>query len=329
MAKKNLNIPVGISNFKKMIENNYYYVDKSLFIKDIVDSAVSVTLIPRPRRFGKTLNLSMLQYFFEKTETPYANLFKNLAVAKHPSIMKHQGQYPVIFLTFKDVKATNWEDSYNKMIENIVMQELDKNEDYVWSLLLFSGYLTFKDLRLIEGQFIGDLIFPNKEVISIFRNTVISWFKQEKPVWEQYQKMLSSLTGGDITLFKKQFSSIAVNCLSYFDTSGDEPEKFYHALVLGMLVSLQDNYIIKSNKESGFGRYDVMLIPIDKKKNGIIIEFKKIDHDEEKTLEITAQKAIDQIEEKAYDSELRAMGIKNIIKLAIVFDGKKTLIKEA
>jgi hypothetical protein len=561
MTKKNLNIPVGISNFKEMIEGNYYYVDKSLFIKNIINPKVAVTLIPRPRRFGKTLNLSMLQYFFEKTETPYANLFKNLAVAKHPSIMKHQGQYPVIFLTFKDVKATNWEDSYNKMIkiiaaeferhsyvlegdtlsdtekewfiavknrradkalisdslkdlsfylrryhkkkaiilideydepihkgyvykyydhviefmrdflcaglkdneknmhlgvatgilrvakesifsglnnlsvcslltkkhadsfgllekevekmlayygkkkslsdvrdwyngysiankrvynpwsiikfletdgdlsphwantsdnalvkelikdssislkesfellfsgisvtkeifENIIMQELDTNEDYVWSLLLFSGYLTFENLRLIEGQFIGDFIFPNKEVVSIFRNTVISWFKQEKQVWEQYQKMLSSLTGGDITLFKKQFSSIAVNCLSCFDISGDEPEKFYHALVLGMLVSLQDNYIIKSNKESGFGRYDVMLIPIDKKKNGIIIEFKKIDHDEEKTLEITAQKAIDQIEEKAYDSELRAMGIKNIIKLAIVFDGKKTLIKE-
>jgi len=561
VAKKNLEVPVGISDFGEIIKGNYYYVDKSLFIKNIIKPKVAVTLIPRPRRFGKTLNLSMLRYFFERTEKSNAYLFKHLVIAKHPSIMKHQGKYPVIFLTFKDIKKDSWStcfehiadiistefkrhqyildsqtfspydkdyylsiikktgtetdyelalkklsgflhnhykektiiliDEYDtpiyaghmhnyykktidfmrgflcgglkdndkemylgvltgilrvakesifsglnnlsicslltkkhaesfgllekevehmlayygkkkslndvrgwyngysiakkrvynpwsiikfletdgdlsphwantsdnilikeliknsssslkeafeslfsgvpvtrEIFENIIMQELDTNEDYVWSLLLFSGYLTFKKLKLIEGKFIGELIFPNKEVISIFKNTVLSWFKQKKPVWEHYQKMLLSITDGNITLFKKLFSSIAIDCLSSFDIGGDEPEKFYHALVLGMLVSLYDEYIIKSNRESGFGRYDVMLIPRDKKKNGVIIEFKKIDHDEEKTLEVTAKKALDQIEEKQYESELRSMGIKNIIKLAIVFDGKKTLVKE-
>lgn len=120
----------------------------------------------------------------------------------------------------------------------------------------------------------------------------------------------------------------ALNNLSYFDVSGREPEKVYHAFVLGMLVSLSENYEVKSNKESGFGRYDVMIIPKDTSKYGIIIEFKKIDELSKESIEEATEKALKQIEDKKYESELLERGIKNIIKLAIVFKNKEVEITE-
>ncbi|MEK8018964.1 MAG: AAA family ATPase, partial [Candidatus Parabeggiatoa sp.] len=102
-------LPIGVSDFKKLRENDYYYIDKSLFIKEVIDRATEVLLLPRPRRFGKTLNLSMLRYFFEKREDSLAHLFEGLKISQEASIMQHQGQYPVIFMTFKSCKASNME----------------------------------------------------------------------------------------------------------------------------------------------------------------------------------------------------------------------------
>ena len=120
-------LPVGISDFEEMITQNYYFVDKSLMIKEVIDSGAKVTLIPRPRRFGKTLNLSMLKYFFEKTEKIKKHLFNDLAISKELECMNHQGQCPVIFLTFKDVKDLNWEDCYGNMIQ-IIADEFARHE---------------------------------------------------------------------------------------------------------------------------------------------------------------------------------------------------------
>jgi hypothetical protein len=100
-------LPIGISDFKEVREENYYYVDKSLFIQEVINRSSKVLLLPRPRRFGKTLNLSMLRYFLEKREENLAFLFKGLAVEQETEIMQHQGQYPVIFLTFKSCKNAN------------------------------------------------------------------------------------------------------------------------------------------------------------------------------------------------------------------------------
>jgi len=98
-------IPLGLSDFKKLRENDSYYVDKSLFIKEVINRPTEVLLLPRPRRFGKTLNLSMLRYFFEKREESLAHLFKGLFIEQDTDVMQHQGQYPVIFLSFKDCKS--------------------------------------------------------------------------------------------------------------------------------------------------------------------------------------------------------------------------------
>ena len=104
-------LPIGIDDFQELIEGNYYYVDKSLLIKELLDSRAKATLLPRPRRFGKTLNLSMLHYFFEKAEISRRHLFNGLTIEQHPDCMAEQGQYPIIFLTFKDVKEGGWADN--------------------------------------------------------------------------------------------------------------------------------------------------------------------------------------------------------------------------
>jgi hypothetical protein len=104
-----MKLPIGLSDFKEVREENYYYVDKSLFIQEIINRSSKVLLLPRPRRFGKTLNMSMLRYFLEKREDSLAHLFKGLAIEQDTSIMQHQGQYPVIFLTFKSCKGATLE----------------------------------------------------------------------------------------------------------------------------------------------------------------------------------------------------------------------------
>ncbi|MFH1644235.1 MAG: AAA family ATPase [bacterium] len=554
MKKK---LPVGISDFEKLISNNYYFVDKSLFIKEVLDSGAAATLIPRPRRFGKTLNLSMLKYFFEKQEKTKKHLFDNLAISKELACMDEQGKYPVIFLTFKDIKDMNWDECYESMTkiigkefsrhkyllessvlqafekkeftqimdstanissykralqllsfylngyhkqktiilideydvpihsgfinkyydqvtnfmriflsgglkdnsdlkfsvltgilrvskesifsglnnlkvcallndlysdkfgllendvqtlvayyqlnsnfeqikewyngyaignntiynpwsiinfadnkgafqpywintsdnliiqelikngsdelkedmelilsdkkvskpvyENIAFQNIFRNTDVLWSFLLFSGYLTFENKELRDAKTHVDLKIPNVEVKDFFNTVILDWFSCIGE--RRYNEILESLVTGNIKTFSITFKDFVVKSFSYFDVSGNEPEKFYHAFVLGILVSLNKTHQIKSNRESGYGRYDVMIIPNDKNKPGVIIEFKKVYKDENETMEQAAKQALRQIEEKKYWQELNDMGIKNVVKLAIVFDGKSVLIK--
>ncbi len=555
-------LPVGISDFGIIRSGDYYFVDKSLFIKEIFDSGAAATLIPRPRRFGKTTNLSMLKYFFEKTTTSNIGLFDGLKISKHHEFMANQGKYPVIFLTFKDVKQYNWNDCYNMLVqliseefrrhnyllssdvldstqkkdfeniinriasmtvyqnslknlseslakyhkqnpiilideydtpiqagfyhkyydkiisfsrgflsgglkdnaslqfsvitgilriakesifsglnnlsvcsmlsslysdkfgmtetevadamahynlsnkiedvkswyngyatgskinvynpwsiinliknngefepfwvntssndivkdliqhgsdelkedfealikresirkaieENIVFADLVENKatNAVWSFLIFSGYLTFKNAAVENGQKYADLLIPNDEVAWFYRNVINSWCKNNIGE-KRYNLMLNSLISGEVEKFKELFTDFVLKSFSMFDVSGQEPEKFYHAFVLGMLVSLGNEYVIRSNRESGLGRYDVMLIPNDKNKLGIIIEFKKRSQYQKETLEQAVVAALEQIEDKKYAQELNAFGIKKILKLGIAFQGKSVLIKE-
>jgi hypothetical protein len=553
-------LPVGLSDFKRVIEDNYYYVDKSLFIKEIIDSGSLVTLLPRPRRFGKTLNLSMLRYFFEKTGEDTGYLFKNLAIFKEgPEYTGRQGRYPVIYLTFKDVKSENWgkcfeqlkralaeeyrrhkyllenhcldsqeENEYQAIInltasepayenslkklsgylekyhhtktvilideydtpiqggyisgyyseiinfmrnllsgafkdnsslekgvltgilrvakesifsglnnlevrtllkteysthfglleneveemlkhyeiefeteevknwyngyifgenviynpwsivnfvkywrdgllpywvntssndlvkqlitrsgrevkedlenliqdqsiqkvvdDNVVFGEIENNSNTIWSFLLFNGYLKYTCKELIEGIWHCNLKVPNNEVKYLYREIITGWFK-ENISNDHLRLMLKCLTTGEIKTFGKIFREFVAKTFSYFDTGGKEPEKVYHAFVLGLLVNLNNEYEVKSNRESGYGRYDVMLIPKDAAKNGIIIEFKKADPEEGEDLEKAATAALNQIAEKNYRQELVERGVRKIINLGIAFEGKEIMIK--
>jgi hypothetical protein len=552
-------ISLGCSDFKRTIEDNYYFVDKSLFIKEVVQDGSAVILLPRPRRFGKSMNMSMLKCFFEKTEESNKELFENLNIYRDEKVMENQGQYPVIFITFKDVKDSLFENCYLKILEiiikeydknkyvlevlsksekeyynkilsgnankaeyessiknltefltrfnkkrtfvlideydvpiqsgylnnyydeviefirnllsgalkdnsylekgiltgilrvakesifsglnnisvctilssryseyfgftekeveetlkyhgieanleevkawyngyifgdriiynpwsilnyvynfkdgfkaywtntssndlvkklitkggselkkeleqlikgealekrvneDIVMGEIDKGTENVWSFLLFSGYLKVVKKRLDMGELYCNLSIPNKEVNYLYRQIILGWFR-ESINNDEFSIMLKSLVTGDIKTFGKILKLFVKNSMSYFDATGSESEKVYHAFVLGMLLGLGDNYEVKSNRESGYGRYDVMVIPKDASKIGIIIEFKKVDEEDDEDLEKAVDAALQQVKDKDYKSELIERGVKNIIQLGIAFQGKKVLVGES
>lgn len=551
-------IPIGISDFETIIEHNYYYVDKTLLVSNVLSARGQVTLIPRPRRFGKTLNMSMLQYFFENNSSSKAHLFNGLYVYQQPGCMAEQGQYPVIFLTFKDVKLDNWHGCYNLLTalianeyrrhsylensskllptekkefvalleksagqelyqnalkqltlflfkhhgkkpiilideydtpihagftynyyrqiidfmriflggglkdnnlefavvtgilrvakesifsginnlsvcslldecnadmfgfteseltelinhfglshtktlvqewyngyscgsttlynpwsinnyiktngrlenywvntssndiikdllvsadesvkedleeliagkaitkyikSNIVFQELEDQTDIIWSFLMFSGYLTYHNLIFGGDNPVADICIPNKEVSLLYKNVIRLWFERGT-YKKKYPHMLQCLVNGNIDDFTELFYEFVANTLSQFDVNGNEPERFYHAFVLGMMIGIEKEYEIKSNRESGLGRYDVMLIPFDTEKKGVVIEFKKVSSYAKETLETAVEKALNQIKTKNYAQELHARGIKNIIELGIAFEGKKVLVKQ-
>jgi hypothetical protein len=141
--------------------------------------------------------------------------------------------------------------------------------------------------------------------------------------------MLKALIDGDIKLFEKMLRKVVLAVFSYHDFGG-EPEKVYHALVAGLLIWISNTHEIKSNRESGYGRYDIMIIPRNPDLNrvGCVMEFKTVDEEENETVDTAVQAALAQIEEKKYETELIARGIKNIKKLAIVFKGKQVTVKE-
>ncbi len=557
-------LPIGISDFKIIIEENYYYIDKTLLIKDILDITTAAALIPRPRRFGKTLNLSMLKYYFERTGHDNSSLFHNLSISRQGEVYRwHQGRYPVIFLTFKDVNFSHWESCYNhlkivianeyrrhdyllksdipdqiqkntyteimalkagkadycdalsnlsryladyhaqkvmilideydtpiqqgylngyydqiiefmrvflssalkdnsylargiltgilrvakesiftglnnfevysilknefstsfgflerevnelfahcgilakmaearswyngyifgcqvlynpwsvlkyakehqygfishwvntsgnaliknlltgggehlksdvekllrgeaieKVIdEDIVFNDLRQDREAVWSLLLFTGYLKAVSKTVQDGQWRCFLQLPNREVAVFYRKTVLDWFRGSISS-EKMQDMLEGLVSGEMAVFESHFRQFVNNSMSYFDPVGDEPERVYQAFVLGMLVTLSDNFYVKSNRESGRGRYDIAIYPrnLEKYQKGIIFEFKKVNQIMGETLPEALGAAEKQIAEKNYQAELEDAGLRkeNIIKTAVAFHGKDLLLK--
>ncbi|MCK4609052.1 MAG: AAA family ATPase, partial [Gammaproteobacteria bacterium] len=207
--------------------------------------------------------------------------------------------------------------------ENMVFGDLYTNKEAIWSLLLFSGYLKASDRQNERSKVRCLLSAPNKEVASLYQDIIQEWFTDQVGQI-QYNELLRNLVEGKIEEFKAIFQQVLLETISYFDTTKMHPEKFYHGLVLGMVVSLSNTHIIKSNHESGFGRYDVMIIPKDKSKLGLIIEFKTAN--KEDNLENAAKTAMKQIEERQYETELKQHGINNILKLAMAFKGKEVCI---
>ena len=218
--------------------------------------------------------------------------------------------------------------------EQIVFEQLKTNKDAVWSLLLASGYLRVETFRT-EGRLnkkIYSLKLTNYEVEQMFGTMIERWFGgADVP----YNEFINAMLNGDIESMNEYMNRVTRGVISYFDTgktpSDEEPERFYHGLVLGLMVEQVDNYILNSNRESGYGRYDIMLEPIDKtneKYPGIVIEFKVINPRKENTLEETVAAALKQIEEKNYDAELIKRGVKeeNIHHYGFAFRGKEVLI---
>ena len=556
-------ISIGNQGFESIREENSFYIDKSDFIREWWESADVMTLITRPRRFGKTLNMSMVNCFFSNQYAGRSDLFEGLSVWKEEKYRKLQGTYPVIFLSFADVKQTNYEDAVrkikniieetymqhaylneaenisetekrqlrsvsetmgdvtaqdslknlagilyryygkkaiilldeydtpmqeayihgywdeftaficslfnssfktnpymergimtgitrvskesifsdlnnlnvvtttseeyatcfgftetevfdalaeyqltdqkemvkkwydgftfgthkdiynpwsitnfldkkqfrpywastssnglvNKLIrtasadiktrmeellqereivvtfdEQIVFNQLDKSKNAIWSLLLAGGYLKAEEVEyrgmLLEPWY--HLRITNLETYSMFSNMFKGWFDDSM---SNYNEFIEALLKGNLKEMNIYMNDIALTTFSSFDTGNhpskrSQPERFYHGFVLGLLVELRDSYDVRSNRESGYGRYDIMLVPHDQKNNAIVMEFKVHEADEEETLEDTVQAALKQIREKNYDAGLTAAGIpkEKIRHYGFAFEGKKVLI---
>ncbi|MCX4239667.1 AAA family ATPase [Paraliomyxa miuraensis] len=568
MDRPALRLPIGQSDFRVLREQGCAYVDKSAFIVDVLEASAQVLLLPRPRRFGKTLNLSMLRYYLDRTPPgsrgeDRSGSFAGLAVEGSEIARLHAQRYPVMFLTFKDVKELSWEscvermsnvlagvyrehvylldsdvlqpheretftailrekatvaqgatalrdlsrwlalhhgervvilideydtplhaayygryyeqavghlrsllsgglkdnpylfkgvltgilrvakesifsglnnlavysilrpefatafgftepevaelaalagspealggirewyDGYrfgeqklynpwsvlsfldsadrkfrpywittssNELVydllatgprglrtelemllaggtvdkpidEHIVLREIETKPDAVWSFLLFTGYLRARELYTdaLDLQW-ARLDLPNREVRAALNAMVQSWMSEQVGGSSELQALLQALLRGDTRTLERYLSHMMKVSLSYHDTGGREPERVIHGFIVGLLVGLQPDHEVRSNRESGYGRYDVMVLPRSPGRPGVVLELKTIDVEHGETPSAALDDALHQIRERDYSTELRERGASPIIELAAVFDGKRAWVARA
>ena len=546
-------IPIGVEDFKRLIDDGYYFVDKTLMIRDIIENKGAVKLFTRPRRFGKTLNMSMIQRFFEKTENDNSYLFEGLNISKAGDKYKaYQGQYPVITLSLKGMKQPSYEyafkmfrtfiireferhdyilkcdavpptlksefeeiyhgtaedsvyvnairllsdclstvhqknviiliDEYDVPLENayfrgfydemvdfirsafesalktnnslefgiltgclrisresiftglnnlkvnsittldfseyfgftrteveafvksyhlesrlddikewydgylfgeteiynpwsiinfiadargdqnalirpywsntssndiihdlivkgdksthniieklinggsvtvpvyedITYRNINVNSDYIWSFLLFTGYLKQVRLFLEDDILCAEMVIPNKEVRSIYRNTITQWFN-EKIKSTGTSDLFNAVVQGDTDTFEKEVNRWLRSCISYHDNY----ENYYHGFLAGLLIG-SDEYTVKSNRESGKGRSDIIICEFQRRTVAVVIEIKAAE--KFKDLDGKCNEALQQIEDKQYEAELIDECYQNIIKYGVAFCSDK------
>ncbi len=262
---------------------------------------------------------SILQYLKNKQLIPYwVNTSSNdiiKLVLKNSSTVKEKIER---LLKDEPIEVT--------VDQETVILGIENNEDNIWGLLLGTGYLKVKEaVNVTEGVY--KVVIPNFEIKALFQSIIRDWFK-DKVVGNDLNSILKDLVTLNLKEFEKKFEILVRQMFSYMDVGENTAENFYHAFVLGMLVGLKDTYYVNSNRESGIGRYDIMLEPKDKNGNSFIMEFKVLEDKEEKTIEETIENAKRQIEEKRYEENLIERGFTNITKMVFAFKGKEVKIEK-
>lgn len=310
-------------------------VIKALKEYDLEDKKEEVKLWYDGFCFGEAKEIynpwSIINYLDKKEVAPYwANTSSNSLIGK--LIREGNTQVKESFELL-----LNGKEIVTELDEQIVYDQLDLEETAIWSLLLASGYLKVEEKIRDDSDYLNwkqlyRLKLTNFEVKVMFAHMVKNWFSK---TGGDYNAFIKAMLNDDIEAMNAYMNRISMRIFSYFDVGKKsskmlEPERFYHGFVLGLLVELMDRYEIKSNRESGFGRYDVMLRPRNVKDKAIIMEFKVISPKKEKSLEETAQNALEQIKEKNYKEELIEAGISenNIKAYGFAFEGKNVLISD-
>jgi hypothetical protein len=211
--------------------------------------------------------------------------------------------------------------------EDVALRDVTARSEALWSFLLFSGYLKATEVYYDGTVFRVKLATPNREVSTELAGMVRSWMAAAAGGSADVQRLLGALLGGDARTVERALSRMVKVNLSYFDTGGPEPERVYHAFVVGLLASLGPGYDVRSNRESGFGRCDVLVLPKAPGKPGVVLELKTVDIEEGETPEAALISALAQIRDRDYAAELRERGAAPIHEIAAAFDGKRAYVK--
>ena len=234
-------------------------------------------------------------------------------------------------------RLLNGENIEVEIDEQIIFSQLLQKKNAIWSLLLAAGYLKVVNVNADRGADaekdpLYSLALTNLEVKCMFRNLVLGWFDQD----HSFGDFVYAMFAGNVREMNHYMNKVALNTFSFFDVGNKpserkEPERFYHGFVLGLIVDKAGSYMVKSNRESGLGRYDVVMEPKDAKDVAVIMEFKVFDkEDKEETLEDTARNALRQIAEKRYETDLLQRGIpdERIYRYGFAFEGEKCLVRK-
>jgi hypothetical protein len=290
-----LHVAIGIDDFRKLRELDLEYIDKTHLVRELIDRrGVEVFLLPRPRRFGKSLNLSMLRCFFEKRAEDLSHLFDDLSIWRAGEAYRaHFQRYPVIYMTLKGAKHDTFEATWGSLREKIT------------------------DL-FIQHRYVLD--HPELDEVERRRFQQILDGTAGRELYDR------ALLHGDAEAFEEELPIFATNMLSYHD-GNVRAEQLYQGFLIGLLAVMEPGHRVRSNRESGKGRPDVMITPTRPGAPGVVLEL-KVAKPGKKTPEQALAEGLSQIEGKD-GAELLAAGASPFHAFAVAFDGKQVWVRAA